>query len=245
MTTKQPEPHADMKPFSPLAYGPVFADLFQPPRIMPLGPGRPNQAALPMLARLDRAFDHVQVVDRAMADCCRAAAWLLHDYHDQCHKICQDIATPSGSYWHAILHRREPDYDNAKYWFRRVGSHPVLARLAAEQEGNWDLEAKIPSLGASGAISGVMGGYVLLFPHKRVTAIVGRMLTEIPAWVAVGVWFLFQIVESLGYLGGERGGVAYAAHVGGFIAGCVLIFPMMVGRDPVASRQRAAGRYWH
>jgi membrane associated rhomboid family serine protease len=91
----------------------------------------------------------------------------------------------------------------------------------------------------------VLGAYVLLYPHKRVMAFVGRMLMEVPAWVAVGMWFVFQVIEGLGYLGGAGGGVAYGAHIGGFVAGCVLIYPMMVGRDPVASRRRAAGRYWH
>src|SRR5262249_22627479 len=59
----------------------------------------------------------------------------------------------------------------------------------------------IPSLGASGAISGVMGAYVLLFPTRRVTVILFRILTEVPAYVAVGIWFLFQLVSGLGALG--------------------------------------------
>jgi membrane associated rhomboid family serine protease len=83
-------------------------------------------------------------------------------------------------------------------------------------------EAAVPSLGASGAISGVLGGYVLLFPHKRVTVILFRILTEVPAWVAVGLWFLMQLLMGLSALGG-RGGVAYGAHIGGFIAGFLLV----------------------
>jgi membrane associated rhomboid family serine protease len=91
----------------------------------------------------------------------------------------------------------------------------------------------IPSLGASGAISGVMGGYVLLFPFRRVTVILFRMLTEVPAWVAVGIWFAFQLLSGLGALGSgsAAGGVAYAAHVGGFVAGLVLIKPFALGKD--------------
>jgi hypothetical protein len=50
---------------------------------------------------------------------------------DESHAISQDVNSPSGSYWHAILHRREPDFSNAKYWFRRVGEHPVFVPLAA------------------------------------------------------------------------------------------------------------------
>ena len=83
----------------------------------------------------------------------------------------------------------------------------------------------VPSLGASGAISGVLGGYILLHPTRRVTVILFRFLTQVPAYVAIGLWFVFQLVSGLGMLGGgsQTGGVAYAAHIGGFIAGLVLI----------------------
>ena len=83
----------------------------------------------------------------------------------------------------------------------------------------------VPSLGASGAISGVLGGYILLYPRRRVTVILFRFLTDVPAYVAIGIWFAFQLVSGLGMFGGgsQQGGVAYAAHVGGFIAGLVLI----------------------
>jgi membrane associated rhomboid family serine protease len=83
----------------------------------------------------------------------------------------------------------------------------------------------VPSLGASGAISGVLGGYVLLFPKRQVRVIILRMLTTVPAYVALGLWFALQLIEGLGLLGGgtQEGGVAYAAHIGGFIAGVVLV----------------------
>ena len=83
----------------------------------------------------------------------------------------------------------------------------------------------VPSLGASGAISGVLGGYILLHPKRRVTVILFRFLTDVPAYVAIGMWFLFQLISGLGMLGGgsQQGGVAYAAHIGGFLAGLVLI----------------------
>jgi membrane associated rhomboid family serine protease len=92
----------------------------------------------------------------------------------------------------------------------------------------------IPSLGASGAISGVLGGYIMLHPHRRVMVILFRMITEVPAYVAIGMWFLFQLVSSLGMFGGgsQVGGVAYAAHIGGFIAGLVLIHPFAIGKTP-------------
>lgn len=80
-----------------------------------------------------------------------------------------------------------------------------------------------PSLGASGAISGVLGGYMLLFPKLRVRAIFLYQIVVIPASLALGIWILFQIVSGMGVFGGESGGVAYAAHIGGFIAGLLLI----------------------
>ncbi len=92
----------------------------------------------------------------------------------------------------------------------------------------------IPSLGASGAISGVLGGYIVFFPHRRVTVLLFRILTVVPAWVAIGMWFAFQLISGLGMLGSgsAQGGVAYAAHIGGFIAGLVLVKLFTLGRTP-------------
>ena len=95
----------------------------------------------------------------------------------------------------------------------------------------------VPSLGASGAISGVLGGYILLHPSRRVTVFLFRFLTQVPAWVAIGIWFAFQVISGLPMLGGgSQGGVAYAAHVGGFVAGLVLIKFFDIGRGRVTSR---------
>lgn len=94
----------------------------------------------------------------------------------------------------------------------------------------------IPSLGASGAISGVMGGYILLHPRRRVTVLLFRMLTQVPAYVAIGIWFAFQLISGLGILGGgsQLGGVAYAAHIGGFVAGLALVKFFTIGRSQPA-----------
>jgi membrane associated rhomboid family serine protease len=95
----------------------------------------------------------------------------------------------------------------------------------------------VPSLGASGAISGVLGAYMLLHHSRRVTVILFRFLTDVPAWVAIGIWFAFQLISGLGLLGGgsQQGGVAYAAHIGGFIAGLALIKFFDIGRGRVTS----------
>jgi membrane associated rhomboid family serine protease len=91
----------------------------------------------------------------------------------------------------------------------------------------------IPSLGASGAISGVLGAYIILFPRNQVRVILVRFLTTVPAMVAIGLWFAMQLLE--GFMGGgSGGGVAYAAHVGGFIAGAVLIKLFAIGRNTPA-----------
>ena len=103
---------------------------------------------------------------------------------------------------------------------------------------------EIPSLGASGAISGVLGGYVMLYPLRRVTVILFRIITDVPAYVAIGIWFLFQLIAGIGLLGGgsQAGGVAYGAHVGGFVAGVLLIKVFAVGREPYLWRPPA--RRW-
>ena len=87
----------------------------------------------------------------------------------------------------------------------------------------------IPMLGASGAISGVLGGYLLMFPTNKVRALIFNFMTTVPAYVALGIWIVFQIVQ--GYLSNPgSGGVAYAAHLGGFAAGLILIKIFAIGR---------------
>lgn len=91
-----------------------------------------------------------------------------------------------------------------------------------------DTDSIIPMLGASGAISGVLGGYLLLFPTRRVRALLFNIYTTVPAYVALGIWIGYQLLQ--GYLSpAGTGGVAYAAHIGGFIAGLVLIKVFAIG----------------
>ncbi|MEZ5346627.1 MAG: rhomboid family intramembrane serine protease [Pyrinomonadaceae bacterium] len=92
-------------------------------------------------------------------------------------------------------------------------------------------ESIIPMLGASGAISGILGGYILLFPKRKVRALLFNMYTTVPAFVALGIWIGYQLL--MGYIdSGAAGGVAYAAHIGGFLAGVVLVKIFAIGKSP-------------
>ncbi|MHC4996678.1 MAG: hypothetical protein ACYTGQ_16665 [Planctomycetota bacterium] len=126
----------------PSPYGQAFAELLAAPRRMVLDQGSPNVAAKPALRALtiEHAFAGRNVVDRDMAAACISGMWLYHDYHDKSHTFSQDIHTPTGSFWHGIMHRREPDYWNSKYWFRKVGEHPVLPGLASAAEEEAQVE---------------------------------------------------------------------------------------------------------
>jgi len=112
---------------------------------------------------------------------------------------------------------------------RYAAFYIVCGFAAAAAQIVMDTESIIPMLGASGAISGVLGGYLLLFPTRRVRALIFNFLTEVPAFVALGLWIGFQIVQGY-FSSSETGGVAYAAHIGGFIAGVVLIKVFAIGR---------------
>src|SRR6185295_16320551 len=84
----------------------------------------------------------------------------------------------------------------------------------------------VPNLGASGAIAGVLGAYILLFPKGQVSVLMGRGVIPVPALVVIGFWIVLQLVSGVGSIShtAETGGVAYMAHIGGFIAGVVLTF---------------------
>jgi hypothetical protein len=112
----------------------IVGGLIAPDRIPALGPGHPNEQAREDLESLtiERIFEGRKIVARDAARCCLSGLWLLHDFLDESHQISQEIDTIDGSYWHGIMHRREPDYGNAKYWFRRVPSHPVFGLLCAK-----------------------------------------------------------------------------------------------------------------
>lgn len=108
--------------------------------------------------------------------------------------------------------------------------------------------SEIPTVGASGAVAGVMGAYVVFFPHARVLALVPVVffstLMEVPALIVIGFWALIQFLNVSWLGGGELrgGGVAYAAHVGGFAAGLIIVL-MLGGQRLVWRAARRSGRY--
>ena len=119
--------------FNPAAYGPVVSALLTESRLASLGPGSPEPEVHVELRRFDPHTDLGNATsDRDSARACHSGLWLYFDYLDESHTISQEINTREGSYWHAIMHRREPDPTNGKYWWRQVGSHPVLSQLISE-----------------------------------------------------------------------------------------------------------------
>ena len=97
--------------------------------------------------------------------------------------------------------------------------------------------SNIPAVGASGAISGVLGGYLLLFPRNRVRVLTRGGIMSVPAIVVLGFWIFIQLINGIGSMAttSESGGVAYMAHIGGFVAGLVLVKVMTAGPRRVAA----------
>ena len=85
----------------------------------------------------------------------------------------------------------------------------------------------MPNLGASGAIAGVLAAYLLLFPQGKVRVLQGQQVVPVPALMVIGLWFVLQFFSGIGSLagaGGQTDGVAYIAHIGGFLAGLLLTY---------------------
>jgi membrane associated rhomboid family serine protease len=113
-------------------------------------------------------------------------------------------------------------------WLKYAIFYVVCGLVAAYAQILASPESVIPSLGASGAISGVLAAYLVNFPQNRVRVLVGlRYVTQVPALIMIGLWALLQFVNGIGSIAVSdqtSGGVAYWAHIGGFIAGVVLAF---------------------
>ena len=116
----------------------------------------------------------------------------------------------------------EDNFGHLKFliFYLLCGIAATLAQLAFSTGSN------IPNLGASGAIAGVLGAYILLFPRGQVKVLMGRGIIPMPALAVIGIWIVLQFVSGIGSISNsaETGGVAYMAHIGGFIAGIVLTF---------------------
>ncbi|RYE19419.1 MAG: rhomboid family intramembrane serine protease [Sphingobacteriales bacterium] len=102
----------------------------------------------------------------------------------------------------------------------------------------------VPSLGASGAISGVLGGYLLLFPTNQVRVLVVAFTFRVPAFITLGLWIGLQLMSGWGSLNAQEGGggVAYAAHIGGFFAGLLLV-KFFAGKRPAAQHTQPPRRW--
>ncbi len=100
------------------------------------------------------------------------------------------------------------------------GLAATFAQLAFSSGSN------VPTLGASGAIAGVLGAYILLFPHGKVKVLQGQQVIQVPALIVIGVWIVLQFFSGIGSIANtaQTGGVAYMAHMGGFLVGFVLTF---------------------
>ena len=116
----------------------------------------------------------------------------------------------------------EDSFGHLKFliFYLLCGIAATLAQLAFSTGSN------VPNLGASGAIAGVLGAYILLFPRGQVKVLMGRGVIPMPALVVIGLWIALQFVSGFGSItnSAETGGVAYMAHIGGFLAGIVLTF---------------------
>lgn len=146
--------------FDPSVFGPKCEALLRRAAPLAVGQSRPQQE---LAADLERVA--ADLIGRAgggpLASCCAAGLWLRFGFLDRSHDLSQQIETVEGCYWHAIMHRHEPDYSNAKYWFRQIGRHPVFDSLAEasrllavghpldshceflDQRGGWDSLAAV------------------------------------------------------------------------------------------------------
>ena len=116
----------------------------------------------------------------------------------------------------------EDRFGHAKFtvFYLVCGLAATFAQLA------FSLGSNVPNLGASGAIAGVLGSYILLFPQGRVSVLQGSRIIPVPALMVIGLWFVLQLFSGIGSIANtsDTGGVAFMAHVGGFIAGFILTF---------------------
>lgn len=121
-----------MNLFDAAAYGSLVSDLLAEAGPMPLDAGTPDAALGDRLRAIGAAdlFEGTKATDAEAAATCLSGLWLRAGFLDESHRLSQGLPGADGSFWHGIMHRREGDYSNAKYWFRRVGEHPTFAAIA-------------------------------------------------------------------------------------------------------------------
>lgn len=134
-----------------------------------------------------------------------------------------------GDFWHLagnllFLWIFGNNVEDALGHLRYLAFYLFCAACAALGEGLTDVLSKAPLIGASGAISGVLGAYLMLYPRQPVVVLIGFFPIPVPAFVAIGCWFVFQMIDGLtGAASAEQ--IAWIAHVGGFLVGIALIRP--------------------
>jgi membrane associated rhomboid family serine protease len=119
--------------------------------------------------------------------------------------------------------------DNVEDRFGKIGFlifYLICGLAATAAQLAFSLHSDIPNLGASGAIAGVLGAYILLFPQSKVSVLQGQTVVPVPALVVIGLWFVLQLFSGVGSItaAADTGGTAYLAHIGGFVTGFVLTF---------------------
>ena len=131
-----------------------FLELILTPDCPGLGPGIRNTVEKPSEVNAKvRDWSNTRHLNAELIDLLRSAALLWHDHLDASHSISQSIPSATGSFLHGIMHRREPDYGNSKYWFHRVGTHPAYAEIAEQilaQTFGGDISSNLNSLIESG-----------------------------------------------------------------------------------------------
>jgi membrane associated rhomboid family serine protease len=123
-------------------------------------------------------------------------------------------------------------YNKFTIFYLICGLAATFAQLA------FSLESNIPNLGASGAIAGVLGAYILMFPQGKIIVLQGQRVIKVPALIVIGLWIVLQFFSSIGSIANsaETGGVAYMAHIGGFVVGIVLTFLLRGNSTPRPTR---------
>jgi membrane associated rhomboid family serine protease len=115
---------------------------------------------------------------------------------------------------------------NFTIFYLLSGLAATFAQLAFSSGSN------VPNVGASGAIAGVLGAYILLFPQGKVRVLQGQQVIQVPALIVIGIWIVLQFFSGIGSISNaaQTGGVAFMAHIGGFVAGFALTFLFRGGR---------------